>query len=365
MRRRLDETAAAMGGRPTVRGRRRPRVAGRGARLARGPPAASCSSPCPASGRDGHRFVARALAAGAAAAVVHEDVGLRGDAVPEGSVLLRVDDTYRALHALADRLRRQGMPPKLAAITGSVGKTTTKELLDRRPRPPLPHRQERGQPQQPLRLPAVGAAHPGRHRVDGGGDGDVERRRAVHPVAPRPSRRRRLHLRAAGAPRVLRQRARHRRRQGGAARRGGGGGAGGGQCGRPARRAASSASGRPGRARRRGWCGTAAATASTASTPAVTVESLRAAGPGETGSRFTLVVRRGCRWRCPPEVAAARSGATSTSPSTAATTSTTPSPRRPAPSPSGSASTTSAPPSRPPRRRPGAASSIRCPATAG
>jgi UDP-N-acetylmuramoyl-tripeptide--D-alanyl-D-alanine ligase len=47
--------------------------------------------------------------------------------------VIRVDDTYRALHALTRHLRRGegGGPPRpraIAAITGSTGKTTTKEL---------------------------------------------------------------------------------------------------------------------------------------------------------------------------------------------------------------------------------------------
>ena len=72
---------------------------------------------------DGHRFVADALARGAAGAVVH-----RTDGVPEGAPVLVVDDTLRALHALgaAGRARFGG---RVVAVTGSVGKTTTKEML--------------------------------------------------------------------------------------------------------------------------------------------------------------------------------------------------------------------------------------------
>ena len=72
---------------------------------------------------DGHRFVAGALAQGAAGAVVHTSVGV----VPRGSVV-EVDDTYRALHDLT-RMLRSAAPRRLVAVTGSVGKTTTKELL--------------------------------------------------------------------------------------------------------------------------------------------------------------------------------------------------------------------------------------------
>jgi UDP-N-acetylmuramoyl-tripeptide--D-alanyl-D-alanine ligase len=72
---------------------------------------------------DGHRFVADALARGAAAAMVQEDLP-----TPPQGALLRVDDTFEALHALTRHVRQQ-TPKKLVGITGSAGKTTTKELL--------------------------------------------------------------------------------------------------------------------------------------------------------------------------------------------------------------------------------------------
>jgi UDP-N-acetylmuramoyl-tripeptide--D-alanyl-D-alanine ligase len=76
---------------------------------------------------DGHRFVADALARGAAAAIVQEDVQ-EDLAPPPAGALIRVEDTFRALHDLA-RLIRTRVPEKLVGITGSAGKTTTKELL--------------------------------------------------------------------------------------------------------------------------------------------------------------------------------------------------------------------------------------------
>ncbi len=72
---------------------------------------------------DGHRHVAQALARGAAAAVVHADVE-----APAGATLIRVADTYAGLHALTRAIRAE-VPRRLVGITGSVGKTTTKELL--------------------------------------------------------------------------------------------------------------------------------------------------------------------------------------------------------------------------------------------
>jgi UDP-N-acetylmuramoyl-tripeptide--D-alanyl-D-alanine ligase len=75
---------------------------------------------------DGHRFVGAAFEAGAAAAVVHQDVSV-GDGA---GAVIRVSDTYQALHTLTRAMRRQ-LPEVMVAITGSSGKTTTKELLAR------------------------------------------------------------------------------------------------------------------------------------------------------------------------------------------------------------------------------------------
>jgi UDP-N-acetylmuramoyl-tripeptide--D-alanyl-D-alanine ligase len=72
---------------------------------------------------DGHRFVPDALARGAAVAIVQEDL----PAPPTGA-LIRVGDTFQALHDLA-RFVRTRTPERLAGITGSAGKTTTKEIL--------------------------------------------------------------------------------------------------------------------------------------------------------------------------------------------------------------------------------------------
>lgn len=81
---------------------------------------------------DGHIFVAAALAQGAAAAVVN---GSRVSEYP-GEIrgqLLAVDDTLRALQELArsycDAWRNAKPGRRVAAVTGSAGKTTTKEIL--------------------------------------------------------------------------------------------------------------------------------------------------------------------------------------------------------------------------------------------
>ncbi|MGZ5426932.1 MAG: UDP-N-acetylmuramoyl-tripeptide--D-alanyl-D-alanine ligase, partial [Thermoanaerobaculia bacterium] len=71
---------------------------------------------------DGHAFLAEAAAKGATAAVVRKGTAARG--VP----LFEVEDTLRALGALAAFHRRRFSIP-VAAVGGSAGKTTTKEMV--------------------------------------------------------------------------------------------------------------------------------------------------------------------------------------------------------------------------------------------
>lgn len=72
---------------------------------------------------DGHDFLAEAQQAGAVAAVVADAEGL-----PEGLSAIVVDDTERALGRIA-AAHRSRMTARVAAITGSTGKTTTKDML--------------------------------------------------------------------------------------------------------------------------------------------------------------------------------------------------------------------------------------------
>jgi UDP-N-acetylmuramoyl-tripeptide--D-alanyl-D-alanine ligase len=74
---------------------------------------------------DGHDFVAAALEKGAVAAVVRKDQLHR---FPGGSKLLAVDDTLVALQTLATAVRKVWAKP-LIGVTGSAGKTTTKEAI--------------------------------------------------------------------------------------------------------------------------------------------------------------------------------------------------------------------------------------------
>ncbi len=72
---------------------------------------------------DGHRFVPEAFRRGAAAAIVSDEPS----GIPPSGVVVRAPDTLRALQRLARGIRdRQGL--RVVGITGSVGKTSTKEL---------------------------------------------------------------------------------------------------------------------------------------------------------------------------------------------------------------------------------------------
>ena len=111
---------------------------------------------------DGHDFVAAALQRGAAGALVHR----RPTICPPDAPVLMVDDTIAALEDLGSRRARAGPRPKIVAVTGSVGKTSTKEALavgasalfgaD------LRHRR---QPQQPLGRAAQPRPHAARRRL--------------------------------------------------------------------------------------------------------------------------------------------------------------------------------------------------------
>ncbi|TCP62388.1 UDP-N-acetylmuramoyl-tripeptide--D-alanyl-D-alanine ligase [Rhodovulum bhavnagarense] len=74
--------------------------------------------------RDGHDFVAEALGKGAAAALVSH---VPGGVAPDAPLLI-VADVLDALQALG-RAGRERSRAKVVAVTGSAGKTSTKEML--------------------------------------------------------------------------------------------------------------------------------------------------------------------------------------------------------------------------------------------
>src|SRR5215469_18015156 len=81
---------------------------------------------------DGHGFVAGALAGGAAAGVVEGQRAAEYAAEIRGKLFV-VDDTLEGLHRLAARwceVWRKAKPGrKIGGVAGSIGKTTTKEIL--------------------------------------------------------------------------------------------------------------------------------------------------------------------------------------------------------------------------------------------
>lgn len=74
--------------------------------------------------RDGHEFVAKAFEGGAAAAMVDRPLPGLASSQP----LLFVDDTQRGLERLGETARRRSTAQRIG-VTGSVGKTSTKEAL--------------------------------------------------------------------------------------------------------------------------------------------------------------------------------------------------------------------------------------------
>ena len=75
---------------------------------------------------DGHAFVNDALAQGAAGVLVHDASAVRLPVAP-GVLVVQVEDTTRALQEIARDIRRRS-GARVTAVTGSAGKTTTKEI---------------------------------------------------------------------------------------------------------------------------------------------------------------------------------------------------------------------------------------------
>lgn len=73
---------------------------------------------------DGHEFVRAAHASGASATLWQRDHG----EPPEGVPAIVVDDTLAALQRLAARYRER-LPVRIVGVTGSNGKTTTKDMI--------------------------------------------------------------------------------------------------------------------------------------------------------------------------------------------------------------------------------------------
>jgi UDP-N-acetylmuramoyl-tripeptide--D-alanyl-D-alanine ligase len=76
--------------------------------------------------RDGHDHIADAFSAGAAGSLTSRPVGSPG--IPPDKTMIEVDDTAVALMKLGAWARTR-RPDRVVGITGSVGKTSTKDLL--------------------------------------------------------------------------------------------------------------------------------------------------------------------------------------------------------------------------------------------
>ncbi|WP_339266551.1 UDP-N-acetylmuramoyl-tripeptide--D-alanyl-D-alanine ligase [Paenibacillus sp. FSL R5-0470] len=73
---------------------------------------------------DGHHYAATAMAAGAAGTIWQRDKG----PAPEGGGVIIVEDTLEALQKLSAAYLNE-VAPKVVAVTGSNGKTTTKDII--------------------------------------------------------------------------------------------------------------------------------------------------------------------------------------------------------------------------------------------
>ena len=77
---------------------------------------------------DGHNFVQKAVDQGAAGILVQEEVGINQTQMDNAVVVIKVADTLIALGDLAHEWRRKFSIPVIG-LTGSSGKTTTKEMI--------------------------------------------------------------------------------------------------------------------------------------------------------------------------------------------------------------------------------------------
>ena len=77
---------------------------------------------------DGHDFIGDAFKAGAKGSLTHKEIAREYGGVIIGGVIIEVDYTLRALGAIAGYYRSKFDLP-VVAVTGSVGKTSTKDMI--------------------------------------------------------------------------------------------------------------------------------------------------------------------------------------------------------------------------------------------
>jgi len=79
---------------------------------------------------DGHDFIEEAVQAGAVAVLVDRNVPISDELKSSGVCLMKVDDTLKALGEIAKMYRKSlGHAVMVIAVTGSNGKTTTREMI--------------------------------------------------------------------------------------------------------------------------------------------------------------------------------------------------------------------------------------------
>lgn len=74
---------------------------------------------------DGHNYCAKALEQGATAVLISHDV----ENLPQDAVVIKTDDTLKAYQLIAKAWRDKQPGLKVVAVTGSNGKTSTKDLI--------------------------------------------------------------------------------------------------------------------------------------------------------------------------------------------------------------------------------------------
>ena len=76
---------------------------------------------------DGHEFIASVCEAGAAAVICSNFTRSQAETLPGDAAVILVSDTLAALGKIAGTVRRKLKIP-VVGVTGSVGKTSTKDL---------------------------------------------------------------------------------------------------------------------------------------------------------------------------------------------------------------------------------------------
>lgn len=77
---------------------------------------------------DGHQFIGQALSRGAGAVLIDDQKAIQSIPQEKQIPVLLVEDTTKALQALASGYRQQ-LGGKVIAVTGSVGKTSTRQMI--------------------------------------------------------------------------------------------------------------------------------------------------------------------------------------------------------------------------------------------